>query len=100
MKLYHRTDHAEAILRDGFRDGEGSYLTANIYRGVWFADSPLDENEGAWGSVVIEVDAGDSPLGEWEWVEEGKVPGMADTGVGGQCLAAPDRLTGGLSGGL
>ena len=49
MKLYHRTDvlAARAILRAGFRDGRGTYLTRHVFTGVWLSDRPLDENEGA-----------------------------------------------------
>ncbi|CAN5309220.1 hypothetical protein BH18ACT5_BH18ACT5_06190 [soil metagenome] len=72
MKLYHRTDHADEILRDGFLDVEDNYMTRNLYRGVWFSDSPLDENEGVTGLTVLEVDAGAEDLDEWEWVEEHK----------------------------
>lgn len=72
MKLFHRTDHAESILRVGFRDSEGSYLTLHTYHGVWFSDTPLDENEGAHGSSVLAVDTGDTDLDEWQWVGEGK----------------------------
>lgn len=72
MRLYQRTDAADAIRQDGFRDGEGSYLTLSTYRGVWFSDSPLDDNEGVTGSGVVVVESRDTDLSEWEWVEEGK----------------------------
>jgi hypothetical protein len=44
--VYHRTGHAEAIEAEGFKDGEGHYLTAEIHRGVWVSDVPLDISEG------------------------------------------------------
>ncbi len=51
MILYHRTSHdiAQIILADGFRDGEGDYLTEQTWRGVWLSATPLDANEGAVG---------------------------------------------------
>lgn len=46
MILSHRTNAADAILRDGFRDGEGSYLLEGMtLRGVFVSDMPLDSNE-------------------------------------------------------
>jgi hypothetical protein len=52
-RLYHRTQGADQILRDGFRDSEDFYLTENVYRGVWFSDSPLDENDGVSGDLLV-----------------------------------------------
>lgn len=74
--LYHRTraESAEAILRDGFRDGSGNYLTESLHSGVWLSNVPLDENEGACGDVLLEVqlDMTKDELAQYEWVEEGK----------------------------
>ena len=74
MIVYHRTtqEAASSILADGFRDGEGTYLTSEIHRGVWVSDSPLDANEGASGCVLFTLetpsDSGSSHL--YEWVQE------------------------------
>jgi hypothetical protein len=70
--LYHRTDSAQAIVDNGFRDAEGTYLTGEWHTGVWVSDIPLDVNEGAQGDQVLAVDVGDADLSEWEWIEEGK----------------------------
>jgi hypothetical protein len=73
MRVYHRTDRGEAILRDGFRDGEGSYGTRTLYRGVWVSSgSPLDENEGAAGDGVVLLEIPDELFRAFEWIEEGK----------------------------
>lgn len=72
MKLYHRTDAADAILRDGFRDRTGSYLTEGDFIGVWLSDRPLDGNEGAWGDSVLVVDMPETTVVPFEWVEDGK----------------------------
>lgn len=74
VKLYHRTGAAAEILEKGFRDGEGNYLTMNIYRGVWLSNVPLDENEGAQGDALLEVKvtASFAELAAFEWIEEGK----------------------------
>jgi hypothetical protein len=49
IRVYHRTTEAAAaaIQAQGFKDATDTYMTANEYTGVWFADSPLDSNEGA-----------------------------------------------------
>lgn len=70
-RYYHRTDEADAILRDGFRDGVGTYLTERTFSGVWISDRPLDGNEGAYGAAVLGIDI-DADLAHYEWVEEGK----------------------------
>jgi len=74
MMLYHRTTRAaaDAILRDGFIDGTGNYLTANKYSGVWLSDRPLDVNEGAHGDVLLSVDLAETMVAPYEWIEEGK----------------------------
>ena len=74
--LFHVTtaENAKAILRDGFRDGHGSYMTDHEFSGVWLSDQPLDENEGAWGDTVLAVafTITEVELNFYEWVEEGK----------------------------
>jgi hypothetical protein len=72
MLVYHRTDHSEAILRDGFRDGEDTYGTAHEYRGVWVSDEPLTWQEGAEGKAVLRLDIPETLFVEYEWVEEAK----------------------------
>src|SRR5215813_6690223 len=76
ITLYHRTsqESADQIMKDGFRDGVGHYLTENVYAGVWFSDRPLDSNEGAEGDtlLVIDTDMTDRELADFELVEEGK----------------------------
>jgi len=77
VKFYHRTtrEAADTILAHGFRDAEGNYLTANIYRGVWISEMPLDVHEGAKGDVllIVEVAVDVTDMDQWEWVEEGKL---------------------------
>lgn len=72
MIVYHRTDHHEAILTEGFRDGTGLYMTRHLYSGVWVSDRPLDGNEGAFGDVVLAMEIDEHLFAEYEWVEEGK----------------------------
>jgi hypothetical protein len=72
MRVYHRTDHADAILRAGFRDVTGSYLTAGSHSGVWFSNVPLDINEGADGRALLAVEMDEGVFAAHEWVEEGK----------------------------
>ena len=72
MIVYHSTFYAEAILRDGFRDATGCYMTDREHKGVWFSDMPLDVNEGADGDTVLMLDIPDDVLGQFVWTEEGK----------------------------
>lgn len=72
--LYHRTNQAEAILRDGFRDAEGSYMLVGFtLRGVFFSNKPLDCNDGAKGRQLLEITISDSiDLSYYELIEEDK----------------------------
>jgi hypothetical protein len=75
MIFYHRTDAAEAILREGFRDAEGSYmLIGTTLRGVFVSDKPLDSNEGAIGDQLLKIALPDDccDLSYYELVEEEK----------------------------
>ena|ERR1700730_19182007 len=75
MIFYHRTHDADAILRDGFRDKEDSYMLDNFtLRGVFLSDKPLDGNEGAGGNQLLEVSLPDDccDFSYYELVEEGK----------------------------
>lgn len=77
MILYHVTTarNAEKILRSGFRDATGFYLTDQVRTGVWFSDEPLSCHEGAAGDSVLEVrvdDRYDGELAAFEFFEEGK----------------------------
>jgi hypothetical protein len=71
VKVYHRTHPSRAILRDGFHDG--FYLLPGIgeFHGVFVsADWPVDENEGADGDVVLELQIPDDLWAKYEWIEE------------------------------
>jgi hypothetical protein len=72
LKVYHRTFHATEIMRDGFKDGIGSYLTDRMWEGVWFSDEPLDFNEGAKGDTLLRLDIPSKLFEKYEWVEENK----------------------------
>ena len=72
MLIYHRTRHADAILSDGFRDGYYAMPGIGELRGVFVsADWPLDENEGADGDAVLELDVPAALFREYEHVTEG-----------------------------
>ncbi|HXJ80791.1 MAG TPA: hypothetical protein VMS64_19200 [Candidatus Methylomirabilis sp.] len=74
MKLYHRTtrEAARSILRDGFRNGRGRYLTDREWEGVWLAYPAPDETAGARGPVLLAVRIPVAVIRPYEWVEEGK----------------------------
>jgi hypothetical protein len=68
--LFHRTPAADAVFRDGFRDGSGAYGTTAIWQGVWLSDQPLDENDGASGDDLVVVHAPEDEIAEFEWAGE------------------------------
>jgi hypothetical protein len=76
--FYHRTrlKAAEDIVKNGFRDGTGAYLTGDIYSGVWLADVPLTADYGisvcGKDDVILRVTLPHrlEDLAEYEWVEE------------------------------
>lgn len=71
--LYHTTDAAQQILREGFCDDESSYgFRALTLRGVFLAVAPADINDGATGDDVLEVTFPDDiDLSDHAIVEEG-----------------------------
>lgn len=100
MIVYHRTGNADAIESEGFKDGEGFYLTAEIHRGVWISDIPLDINEGAHGDDLFEIEIPESVIVEFEWVEKFKgyreflVPTALLNGYRRRLLAVDSELLG------
>jgi hypothetical protein len=74
MIVFHvaRLDAAEAIDRNGFEDGTGTFLTEQQFSGVWVSDRPLVDQSGIDNPVVFEIDVADSALSDMEWIEEGK----------------------------
>ena len=71
MKLFHRTPAAETILREGFRDAAGYYLTDRLHEGVWLSTVPPDANDGAPGPDLLEVDIPEEDVASHGWVEAG-----------------------------
>jgi hypothetical protein len=78
MRLFHRTSHADAILREGFRDAEGHYGFRDdegnpvSMRGVWVSSIPLADDEGADGDQLLQIELPDAVALEHEVLEEGK----------------------------
>ena len=76
MKLYHTTNKAKEILRRGFKDGSGYYLTHYLWKGVWFSNIPcfagLDSDRGANGETRLEIQIPFNIIRKYEWKEEGK----------------------------
>ncbi len=74
MRCFHRTSRGSAnrIIRNGFRDSTGYYLTSQLWTGVWISATPLDCNEGAEGDVLLAVEIDGRRLSPFEWIEEGK----------------------------
>jgi hypothetical protein len=74
MIFYHCTDSASTILREGFRDAEGTYgLEEVTLRGVFISDQPLSIQEGAKGDQILEIILpSNCDLSDYELIEEGK----------------------------
>ncbi len=74
MRYFHRTTRkaATAILRGGFRDATGTYLTAQRWTGVWISDVPLDCNNGADGDALLAIEIDGRKVSPCEWKEEGQ----------------------------
>jgi hypothetical protein len=75
VTLYHFTDldGFAGILQDGaFVDATATYMTGERLTGVWFADRPLDENEGARGTHGFAIEIPESRLVDYEVVEDRK----------------------------
>jgi hypothetical protein len=47
-------------------------VTSQIWRGVWFSNRSLGEDEGARGKTVVRLDIPLREIRHYEWVEEGK----------------------------
>lgn len=72
MILFHTTDQAEAILRNGLRDTPAPTCFPSSWPG-FLADGPIDVNEGATGDQVLAVELpNDMDLDYYELVEDGK----------------------------
>src|SRR5262245_28874206 len=72
MRVFHRTSAADAILRDGFYNGRGTYMINQEFEGVWVSDVPLDPNDGAFGDTVLSIEVPEDVLLPHEWVEQDK----------------------------
>jgi hypothetical protein len=73
--IYHSTSirNAAAILTDGFRDATGSFgFATTMLTGVFFADEPVDENDGAASSeAIVAVDVPNArTLEQFEIIED------------------------------
>ena len=53
MKLYHPTLHAAEILRDGFGETTGTYLTETDHSGVWLFDRPVESGLGGGADAIV-----------------------------------------------
>jgi hypothetical protein len=70
---FHRTTEASAaeILRNGFRDAKGKFLTEREHKGVWLSDVPVDCQDGAQGDSLLVVEIDPVYVEKYEWVEDG-----------------------------
>lgn len=68
MRLYHPTRHAEAILRDGFGERTGAYLTESDQSGVWVFDAwPRPRAGDEDPDVILEIEIPEAVVLPFEW---------------------------------
>lgn len=68
MKLFHPTRHAASILRDGFGEMTGTYLTPTDHSGVWLFDRPLEDYVGDDDpDVMLELEIPEDVVAPFEW---------------------------------
>ena len=72
MRLFHTTAtaDAEAILKEGFRDGTGHYLTDQEWTGVWVSTEPFDGYD-ADAKTLFTIEIPEDVISEFEWVQPG-----------------------------
>lgn len=69
MKLFHPTRHSMEILRDGFGETTGTYLTPTDNSGVWLFDRPLcDHIDDVDPDLVLELEIPEDVVAPFEWV--------------------------------
>ncbi len=66
MKLYHPTKHSTEILRDGFGERSGTYLTETDQSGVWLLGRPVIGSDDP--DVMLELEIPESAVAPFEWV--------------------------------
>src|SRR5437764_13761457 len=79
MRLFHRTPFRAQILREGFRNGSGTYGLGSVQTGVWFSDQPIksDLQPGTLLAIDMpddvaaryEVRRGERFQRQWKWRE-------------------------------
>ena len=68
VRLYHPTRHAGEILRDGFGETSGAYLTESDRSGVWLFDRPIDTRMGGGAdAVMLVLEMPESIVVPFEW---------------------------------
>ena len=63
MRVYHRTNAGEAILRHGFENGS-QIVDGQEYRGVFVSEAPIDDE---YGDQLLTVELPDTVFAEYEW---------------------------------
>ena len=74
MRLFHiaSNKNAEAILKEGFRNGTGYYLTDRIWESVWISDKPFNDEHLSDTNTLFAIEIPKEDISDLEWVEEGK----------------------------
>ena len=72
--MFHITSNAnaEAILKEGFRDATGYYLTDQQHTGVWVSGEPFDGQYLNDANTLFAIEIPEDATSEFEWLEEAK----------------------------
>ena len=75
MRLFHiaSNKNAETILKEGFRNGTGYYLTDRLWEGVRISDKPFNDEHLSDTNTLFAIEIPEDVINEFEVVGTGKV---------------------------
>ncbi len=75
LVFYHRTsaENAHSIMKNGFMDSAGYFLTNRTWTGVWLSSRPPKTTDRFQGEslLVVHLDMTERELARWEFTGEG-----------------------------
>ena len=73
MRVFHiaSNKNAEAIPKEGFRNGTGYYLTDRLWEGVWISDKPFNDEHLSNTNTLFAIEIPEEDISDCEWAEEG-----------------------------
>ncbi len=70
--MYHFTSReaADAILRSGFINNRGTYMTSRVHEGVWLTDEAVNISQCLEACLAVELPFTYDEITQYEWVGE------------------------------